>query len=125
MQKTAILRLLKNLILITFLVLFYVHQQVEIVKASYAIDKNQKELSYLLDQHQALVYNLNKSAKPSELEKGLAAGRIDLEIPDKEDILYVSTLQEGKPEKSNARARRNIFIKVLDFFSARAEAQVK
>jgi hypothetical protein len=122
MQDRKLFKSIRFIIIFALIMLCYVHQQVEIVKTSYAIDKNSKELSYLLDRHRALVYNLNKLEKPSALEAKLCIDKTELTIPDRKDIVGTPADECGSGTRTG---KRNILARILDLFSTKAEAQVK
>ena len=65
------MRPFKSLIMISFLTLvalIYVHQQVELLKLSYAIDYKEKKLKDILDRKEVLGYNISNLEDPSRLE---------------------------------------------------------
>lgn len=78
-----------NLIFITLLALLYVHQQVQLVKISYTIEANEKDVATLLDQNKALMYNINKLKSPVSLEKNFLATKKEFGIPQQWQIVEV------------------------------------
>ena len=68
--------------LISFLSMIYVYQNIEIVKAGYAIDSDKTKLSYFLDQHNRLLYNLNELKSPVALDLRLHNYAINLIEPE-------------------------------------------
>ncbi len=77
--------------------LFYVHQEVEIVKASVLINKNQKDLSFLLDQYRSLVYNLSRLESPKRIEDTLCVNEVALCMPKRENIRHFNKAERKKP----------------------------
>ena len=62
----SFMRLFKSIIPISFvtaLALLYVHQQVELVKLSYAIEYKEKKVKDMLDRKGGLGYNIYSSFK--------------------------------------------------------------
>ena len=111
-------------IIITLCALFYVHQNIEILKVGYSINTNQKTLSYSLDQHRRLVYNLGKLKSPFALAKRLYAEDIELTETDTDCIYYAST--KGINTKSYRFLGNNktrIIDRILDIFTEKAEAR--
>ncbi|MBN3039276.1 MAG: hypothetical protein JW869_07680 [Candidatus Omnitrophica bacterium] len=69
--------------LVTIVALGYVHQQVELLRINYTINSNKDNLSVLLDQNSALVYNVNNLQAPLYLEQALLEKDVSLEIPSR------------------------------------------
>ena len=69
--------------LITTLALAYVHQQVELLRMNYTINRNKGDLSVLLDRHSILMYNVNNLQSPLYLEEALSAKEVNLEVPSR------------------------------------------
>lgn len=69
--------------LITAMALGYVHQQVELLRINYSINRNKDNLSVLLDQNSTLVYNVVSLQSPFYLEQALAAKKVSIEMPSR------------------------------------------
>jgi len=69
--------------LITTIALGYVHQQVELVRINYSINRNKDSLAVLLDQNSSLMYNVTSLQSPLYLETTLTAKKVSLEIPSR------------------------------------------
>ena len=67
--------------LITAVALGYVHQQVELLRINYTINRNRDNLSVLLDQNSTLMYNVVSFQSPAYLEQTLEAKADKWEIP--------------------------------------------
>lgn len=111
---------------VTIICLFYVHQRVELIKLSYNIKDNQKNLTHLLDQNRYLMYNVNTLKSPANLEKILVSKNIKLESPAKwEEIKLAKAVVV--PAKHNVPS--NLFIKtrqaLFAFFSFKSVAEAK
>jgi hypothetical protein len=121
-------RILFLICAITIVALFYVHQQVELVKLSYAVESGEKGLSVLLDQREKLVYNLNNLSSPSRLERILVARKVDVEYPAKEQVIRVVTRWEPGSRESLKFARaskRGIVDNLLELIGMGPEAHAK
>jgi len=111
----------------TVIALFYVHQQVELVKMGYIVSDKEKKSLYLLDQREKLVYNLNNLETPVRLEKRLAATGCKFDFPSKKDVIRV-VRTHGKKEISQGIAKApksSVFDNVTDLFGLRAVAQAR
>ena len=108
--------------------LVYVHQQIELVKVSYAIESSQKRVSVLLDQRERLVYNLDNLMAPKRMEGVLVAKNIKIEYPKKEQVIKVAMARvPGKrPAVMLARVRKKGAVdNFLEFAGIVQEAQAK
>lgn len=74
-------RFLLIAVLITAVALGYVHQQVELLRINYTINRNKDNLSVLLDQNSILMYNVDSLQFPFYLEQILEARDDSWEIP--------------------------------------------
>ncbi len=68
---------------ITTIALGYVHQQIELVRINYTINRNRSNLAVLLDQNSTLLYNIVNLQTPFYLEKSLEADNDSWEIPSR------------------------------------------
>ncbi len=118
-----------SVITITICALLYVHQNVEILKIGYSINTNQKALSYSLDRHRRLVYNLAKLKSPPALEEKLLAEEIELIGTGTDNIYYASVASAKIINKPSREFRNNnskrVIDKILDTFTEKAEARVR
>ncbi len=115
-------------ILVTIMAVGYVHQQVEIVKTGYSLQKDSEHLSRLVDQNSKLMYNLFKLESPRHLlasmndEKiefaGYTAKRNDIR-PYRVSRAVNSTTNGTVYSTGEARSFAGRF---LDFFVTDAEA---
>jgi len=114
------------MIMLTIATLFYVHQNIEIVKLGYSINNKEKTLTYFLDQQKRLVYNLNKLESPSVLNKKLSYKDIELVQTDKNSIYYVSAKNIEMANAGNINNYRTSVIDgFLDTLTVKAQAQQK
>lgn len=127
------MRLFRSIIfitVITVLALVYVHQQVELVKLSYAIGAKEKTLKDMLDHNGALGYNVDNLEAPSRLEGVLLAKKIDLIFPGRGDVVRVAKLNGNPRTVESTRSiglerKVNILGNLFDFFGQPREAQAK
>ena len=105
----------------------YVHQQVELVKLSYLIEKKEKGLNVILDRREQLSYNIKNLESPSRLESALLAKNIDITFPRKGNVItmvrpYVINQQGISDIRSSGLEKRFNLFGFLDFLTPKAEA---
>lgn len=126
------MRPIKSLVMIsslTVVALFYVHQQVELVKLSYGIDYKEKVLKDILDRKEALGYNIANLEDPSRLENILLAKKIDISFPKKSQVFKVSKVDARSKRRESFRAatveRKGGGFGILEFLGLKAEAEAR
>lgn len=122
-------KLITGIAFITLLALLYVHQQVEMVKLSYAIEYKESLLKDVLDRNDGLGYNIGNLESPSRLEQVLLAKRIDIAFPAKGQVVNaasprVRSGRDGRFYTLNTLKKADTWG-IFDFFTSRAEAQVR
>lgn len=125
------MRLIKTVTSITFITvmaLVYVHQQVELVKVSYAIDCNEKRLKDMLDRKDGLGYNIDNLLAPSRMEKVLLSRNIEVSFPKRANVVMAAL----KPRAANEERIRAFGVEkrinlsgLFDFLSQSKEVQAK
>jgi hypothetical protein len=121
-------RFLISLVLATVISLVYVHQQVELVKLSYALNSRETDLKHVLDRKESLGYNIKSLESPPRLEDRLLAQKVDIVFPKKGQVVRTARGVQRAPEArerlkaSGVERKVNIFW-IFDFLSPRAEAQ--
>ena len=85
------------LALVTMGALLYVHQQAQLLKISYIIEANERQLASLLDQNRTLVYNITKLKSPVSLEKRFLASKKDFRVPQQWQVVQVTIPKEETP----------------------------
>jgi len=114
---------------VTAMALLYVHQQVELVKLSYAIETKEKNLKDMLDLKEGLGYNINNLEAPLRLEQALSAKRVELTFPRKAQV--VKAAKEAFNSKTEERIlnssieRKPGIFGIIEFFGSAREAQAK
>lgn len=122
MARPKFIRVISGILICALSALFYVHQQVEIVRTSFLVNKHRRQVSFLLDQYRSLVYNLSRLESPKRIEDRLSANEVVLCMPKSENKRHIGRVElaheREKPEEMPLLAR------ILDRFSTRAEAKV-
>lgn len=112
----------------TVVALIYVHQQVELVKLSYAIGCKEKKLKEMLDRNDGLGYNIENLEDPSRLEQILLAKNMEMAFPKPDNIVNAVKFNNQKAEDSLRASgidkKLNLFG-MFEIFSPRAEAQTR
>ncbi len=123
-----IFKFITSMAVITLISLVYVHQQVELVKLSYAIEHKEKKIKDALDRKDALSYNIENLESPARLERVLSARKVDVAYPKRGNVFrFASTAYTAKQDQLRhigVEKKINI-LGFLDFFSSRAEAQAR
>lgn len=126
-------RLFKSVISIsavTVMALAYVHQQVELVKLSYAIEKKEKKLEHILDRKERLEYNINYLEEPSRLEKMLSSRNIEIAMPKRNQVVNIAGATKRSLDRNQHTPRigiekRHNILSFFEFLGFRTEAQAK
>ncbi len=120
MSDVRVFKFLSIGIAVTFFAVGYVHQQIEIVKVGYSLQKDRAYLSSLVDQNSKLMYNLSRLESPKNLLKSLgdkeirfATRRIDRE----------GSYQIAQVDIDRVEVKESIVGKFMDLFSPNAEAR--
>ena len=121
-------KFLLSVTVVTSIALTYVHQQVELVRLSYALDDKERKLERLLDRKDGLLYNIKGLENPSRLEKVLLSRNIDIVFPKRGQIVSaagaVSSVKTEERLRAGAAIERKAGIfRIFEFLSLRAEAQ--
>ena len=111
--------------LVTVLALVYVHQHVELVKLSYAIQHNEVRLAKLLDRNDRLGYNIQNLEDPSRLEKILQAQNIETFMPKRAQIVNARHpfIGSGRSDAASIAVETRSPLRIFEFLGFRAEAQ--
>lgn len=89
--------------------LLYVHQQVRLLKISYKINANEKDLTRLLDQNRALIYNITRIKSPINLGRKFLASKEEYSIPQRWQIVEVAPPKEVKRAVMLAKTEKKHF----------------
>ena len=123
MTNPKFFKIIISILLFAVVALIYAHQEVEILKTSFLINKHNKELSFLLDRYRALVYNLSQLESPERIEKTLSVNEIALCMPKVENRHYHEGVGHAYNE-AERETKESFLARVFDRFSLRAEAKV-
>lgn len=107
-------------VIITVIAVGYVHQQVEIVKTGYRLQKNRRCLSYLIEQNSNLMYSLSKVESPRYLLDSL--NNEDIRFADHR-IRQVHSYRLVQTTPVDDPVSEGLMGKVLDLFTLNAEAK--
>lgn len=124
-----VLKSFSSIAFITAIALFYVHQQVELVKVSYAIECKERKIKEMLDQRQRLGYNINNLQAPSRMEQVLASKHVEIMFPRRANIVTVASLKSRAANEEHLRTlgheKRLSLLGFFDFLSQSREAQAR
>ena len=97
-----------------------IHQQAELVKVSYQINKHEQALVQLVDQNRILRYNVSYLKATPHLEKRLMARQVKLSMPYAQQVVQ---LVEVKPNSVYATISKtkDAFIGLFAFRSLAAK----
>ena len=82
-------KVLRNLVLSTFLLLFYVHEQVSVLQVSYAIEKKERELARLNESYKIEKFNVLRLRSPQALNQRMKQLSLDLTVPTDQKVIKV------------------------------------
>lgn len=125
---------LLSIIVAAAIALLYVHQQVELVKLSYAIDCKEAALKYILDRREYAGYNVNNLESSSRLERALLAQKIEVAFPKRAQIVTgtppkVRVAKAGPNSTSRLRTaaieRKSFLAGFFELLGIGAEAHAK
>lgn len=123
MEKARLLRFCIWSAAVTAVMLMYVHLNVAIVRTGYTVRENQNLLTYFLDEHRRLVYNLNRLECPTALSRKLSYQRIELVQADAGKIYYSGVQKRQVAVKSGSGHERKSLYNVFDKLTLTAEAR--
>ena len=123
MKETVFFKIVAGIISCALFALFYAYQEVEIVKTSFHITDNRREVSFLLDQYRSLVYNLSRLESPEMIEDTLSLNEIVLYMPRTANILRFENVTLAYKDEE-AQKHKSFLGKIIDRFSTEAEAKV-
>lgn len=120
MSDLRLCRFLSVGMIVTLMAVGYVHQQIEIVKTGYALQKNRIYLASLVDQNSKLMYNLSKLESPKNLLKSLGDKEIRFAT---RRIGFEESYQLAQLDADRGPAKESLVGRFLDLFSPNAEAR--
>ncbi len=112
-------------ILITFIALSYVRQQVELLELGYDMSKKERVYISLLDRNDQLRYNIMALSSPNQLAKGIALTNNKFVILESSHILNAGL----KPASYRVAKRNGGILKSIgqlaELFAFKAQAEAK
>jgi len=109
------------LVFVTAMALFYVHQQVQLLKISYKINANEKNITTLLDRNETLIYNVTRLKSPVYLENKFLATEKGFVIPKQWQVVKVMAPKENQQTVVMAKGEKKSFG-ILKMFGKPTEA---
>ena len=124
--RTSFFNIIAGSLLCASCALMYVHQEVEMVKTGFHINKNRQSLTLLLDQYKSLVYNLSRLESPGTIEDALSLNDIRLCMPAVNNVHHFVrgniVLSDGS---AATEGKKSFLANLFDRFPAKAEAKDK
>ena len=77
------------LIVVTIMLLVYVHEHVSIFQVSYLIEKKERELAQLSEDYKKAKFDLTRLRSPNVLKQKLEHSKLDLTTPRAAEIVRV------------------------------------
>jgi hypothetical protein len=124
MREIRFFKIITGILACAIFALFYVHQEVEIVKTSFLINKHRHEVSLQLDQYRSLVYNLSRLESPRRIEDTLCMNEISLCMPRFTNRRAPGRIELAHDREGAKKEKATFLAHILDRFSAKAEAKV-
>ena len=116
-------KLALSCLVLTAVCLFYVNQQIEIVKLSYKLRDKEKMLSELIDCNRVLLYNNNSLKAPQYLAGMIRQNELNLILPDTTSVAQIKVVRKNQPLPAQA-ARTSWKTSFVDTFVPKAEASL-
>ncbi len=110
---------LLSALIVTFALLTYTHQQIELLKISYEIRDAEKLVAVFLDQNRNLRYNIASLESPENLAKFASAKKPNLITPV--GLQQIVRLREFNPAEFGQLTTNESFF---NFFIPTAEASI-
>lgn len=128
-RGSKVFKFMISIAMVTLAALIYVHQQVELVKISYAISTKEMDLEDMLDRRESLGYNIKELESPSRLERVLVSRKIDIAFPKRDHVVKVASLPSNagvaEPLRRTGIEKKAKAIGILKLFGLDREAQAK
>ncbi|MBU1863111.1 MAG: hypothetical protein KKH94_05575 [Candidatus Omnitrophica bacterium] len=106
-----------GLCIVTIGMLFYVHQQITVLRYSYTINNKEERLATLIDTHKNLTFQLASLKSPATVEQKLRAADINLVIPHEIRIVKVpvADIEPIQMVKANSTPQGSNVLRALGF----------
>ena len=86
---TSSKRTFSFLIVGTFLLLFYVHEQIAIFQVSYSIEKKEREVARLSEEYKTAKFHIARLRSPDVLNKRMKELSLDLTSPKDQEVIKI------------------------------------
>ena len=86
-------RTFSALIVGTFALLLYVHQQVSVFQLSYAIEKKERQIARLSEDYKRAKFGLDQLRSPHALNERLKGSSLELITPTDQEVIRVLKMQ--------------------------------
>lgn len=118
-------KFLATVSLVAIISLLIVHQEIELVKASYKIQSNSNKLNDLLDRNKILEYNVIALKTPTNLESRLKSCDVKLVWPEREQVMKLADVKIKKENNNTFEKRLPQVASFFSLFTLRREAQAE
>ena len=122
MSDLRVCRFLSVGMILTFIAVGYVHQQIEAITLGYSLQKNRAYLSSLVDQNSKLMYNLSKLESPKNLLRSLGDKEIRFAARRSGSA---ESFQLAQLDTERIEVRESFIGKIFDLFPPNAEARTR
>lgn len=106
LRTPAYLHVLVGLLILAA-ILFYVWQRVQVVRLGYQIERCKVEKTELIRKNRELLIEISSLTSPDRIER-LAASRVGLSIPEREQIVIVKRLAPAVPKEQKGNMQEMV-----------------
>lgn len=107
----------------TFLILVYIHLQMQIVDLAYQGQRKEVQIEDLLDKNGSTFYAISKLKSANHLGEKLLAENAKMQFAGANDIIYVAASGETIGNNDLERAKKPNILANLLSFATQAEAR--
>lgn len=107
----------------TFLILVYIHLQMQIVDLAYQGQRKEVQIEDLLDKNGSTFYAISKLKSANHLGEKLLAENAKMQFAGANDIIYVAVSGETIGNNDLERAKKPNILANLLSFATQAEAR--
>ena len=109
----------------TFLILIYIHLQMQIVDLAYQGQRKEAQIEDLLDKNGSTFYAISKLKSANHLGEKLLAENSKMQFAGANDIIYVAASGEMIGSNDLERAKKPNILANLLSFATQAEARIR
>lgn len=107
----------------TLLVLAYVHEQVSVLQISYSIEKKEKQLHRLSEEHKLLKYQVARMHSPAFLNQQLKSRALNLSAPKAVQVMKMVRPKEMLPPLNQPATIKTAMSSWVGGFMREAQAK--